>query len=168
MVCAAAEIGAFGWACSLRSINSPNCQLGQRWEGLRNKDSYAAPWLGRNIGAGVGRNRQNPSSCNPWERYIRRARGFIIEANIVRDQLTKRDGRQVPQQAHTSWKIAIGPEVSIQSTVNVTFYNPHGQRKAENRSPAHSFWTNPGMLAAEAAGRACGILRRERSRSREH
>jgi hypothetical protein len=57
--------------------------------------------------------------------------GFIIEANIVRDQLTQRDGRQVPQQAHTSWRIVIGPGVSIQSTVNVTFHNPHGQRKAE-------------------------------------
>jgi hypothetical protein len=57
--------------------------------------------------------------------------GFIIEANIVRDQLTQRDGRQVPQQAYTSWRIVIGPGLSIQSTVNATFHNPHGQSKAE-------------------------------------
>ena len=35
MVCAAAEIGAFGWACSLPFHQLTNCQLGQRWEGLR-------------------------------------------------------------------------------------------------------------------------------------
>ena len=57
--------------------------------------------------------------------------GFIVEANIVRDQLTQRDGRQVPQQAHTSWRLVIGPGLSIQSTVNATFHNPHGQSKAE-------------------------------------
>ena len=57
--------------------------------------------------------------------------GFIIEANIVRDQLTQRDGRQVPQQAHTNWRVVIGPGLSIQSTVNATFHNPHGQSKAD-------------------------------------
>jgi len=57
--------------------------------------------------------------------------GFTIEANIVRDQLTQRDGRQVPQQAHTNWRVVIGPELSIKSTVNATFHNPHGQSKAD-------------------------------------
>jgi hypothetical protein len=57
--------------------------------------------------------------------------GFTIEANIVRDQLVQRDGRQVPQQAHTSWRIIMGPGASIQSTVNVAFHNPHGQSNAE-------------------------------------
>ena len=57
--------------------------------------------------------------------------GFIVEANVVRDQLTERGGRRISQQAHTNWRIVIGPRVSIQSTVNVTIYNPNGQRKAE-------------------------------------
>src|SRR6516164_8293501 len=56
--------------------------------------------------------------------------GFIIEANFVRDQLIQRNGRQIPQQAHANWRIVIGPEVSIQSTFNVTYHNPHGQSKA--------------------------------------
>jgi hypothetical protein len=57
--------------------------------------------------------------------------GFVVEANIVRDQVTQRNGRQGPQQAHTSWRLVLGPGLSIQSTVNATFHNPHGQRKAE-------------------------------------
>jgi hypothetical protein len=57
--------------------------------------------------------------------------GFVIEANIVREQLIERNRQQSPQRAYTSWRIIIGPGLSIQSIVNVTFHNPHGQSKAE-------------------------------------
>ena len=82
----------------------------------------------------LGETARTQAAATPGSVTFGELEGFIIEANIVRDQLTQRDGRQVPQQAHISRKIVIGPEVSIQSTVNVTFYNPHGQRKAEPRT----------------------------------
>jgi hypothetical protein len=132
MVCAAAEIGAFGWACSL-SFHQLT-ELPARPAMGRIAEMKILMLLLGLVGISaqaLGETARTQAAATPGSVTFGELEGFIIEADIVRDQLTQRDGRQVPQQAHTSWRIVIGPEVSIQSTVNVTFYNPHGQRKAE-------------------------------------
>lgn len=55
--------------------------------------------------------------------------GLAIEANVVREQVLRRDGPQFPIRAYVDWKIVIGPKDTVQFTYDTTVETPVGRQK---------------------------------------
>jgi hypothetical protein len=62
--------------------------------------------------------------------------GAVIEADILSDRLSERDGRQIPSQAHRRWKIVISAGDWIEVTTSATHRFARGEVKEEPTSGA--------------------------------
>jgi hypothetical protein len=56
--------------------------------------------------------------------------GMVVDADIHRQQDMRREGRSFSVQAHQRWKVDINADKTIDVTVNTTFRDSRGTRKA--------------------------------------
>jgi hypothetical protein len=57
--------------------------------------------------------------------------GLAVEADIVREQTNRRDGRTFSTKVDTNWAVAVGPDKTITSTVRTTSQNQRRTRRDE-------------------------------------
>jgi hypothetical protein len=60
--------------------------------------------------------------------------GSVIEARVVRDQVTRRAGRTFSVRTQDDFKLVIGPDDRIEQSVTATSDTPRGQRRGPTRT----------------------------------
>jgi hypothetical protein len=63
--------------------------------------------------------------------------GFTIEANIVRDQVVRREGSQFLTENDVKWRLVIGPGDAIENTVSQTSHTARGEHKSRPRTGSY-------------------------------
>ena len=80
--------------------------------------------------------------------------GLVIEANIVRDQIVRREGSQFLTENDVRWKVVIGPGDAIENTMSQTSHTARGEHKSRPRTVSyvlgkeHQEWSQGGGTAA--------------------
>jgi hypothetical protein len=79
--------------------------------------------------------------------------GLTIEANIVRDQVVRREGSQFLTENDVRWKVVIGPGGAIENTLSQTSHTARGEHKSRPRTVSyvlgkeHQEWSQGGGTA---------------------
>jgi hypothetical protein len=63
--------------------------------------------------------------------------GFVIEANIIRDQVVRREGSQFLTENNVRWRVVIGPGDAIENTASQTSHTVRGEHKSRPRTNAY-------------------------------
>jgi hypothetical protein len=79
--------------------------------------------------------------------------GLVIEAEIVREQVNRRDGRTFPVRVQQTWTVAIGGEGTIKSTVQAEARGPRRTRETEPLSASHKL-DQPREVMSQGGGEA--------------
>ena len=95
------------------------------------------------------------SSTPAWGQSVTFAEleGLVIEAEIVREQVNRREGRTFPVKVQQNWTVTIEPERTIKAAVNVT---ARGARRTRETEPLSSVSTldQPRKVASQGGGEA--------------
>ncbi len=83
--------------------------------------------------------------------------GALIETFVVRQQVIRRDGRDLPIRIETNLQLLIGPGDRIQQTVTPTSHTPRGPKPGETRTSLHTL-ERPREVRSQGGGNALFVF----------
>ncbi len=83
--------------------------------------------------------------------------GVRITARVVRAQVIRREGRDVPTRYESDIKLVMGPGNGLQQHVEATVHGPRGPRKGQTMSSSHKIEL-PGELRGRGGGQGLFVF----------